>query len=72
MIKGQGTMVIGASFSPDGKRLIFGSGNGTVTLWDAATGQEMLTLKGQLGRVNSVSFSPDGRRLATASGSARR
>ena len=36
-------------------------------VWDAATGQEILTLKGHTGRVTSVAFSPDGKRLASAS-----
>ena len=36
-------------------------------VWDAATGQEVLTLKGHTGMVTSVAFSPDGQRLASAS-----
>jgi len=39
----------------------------TVKVWDAATGQETLTLKGHISQVNSVAFSPDGQRLASAS-----
>ena len=39
----------------------------TVKVWDATSGQEMLTLKGHTDRVRSVAFSPDGKRLASAS-----
>ncbi|MFM9960467.1 MAG: WD40 repeat domain-containing protein [Planctomycetaceae bacterium] len=35
-------------------------------LWDAASGQETLTLKGHTGGVVSVTFTPDGKRLASA------
>ena len=39
---------------------------GEVKVWDAATGQETLTLKEHTGGVTSVAFSPDGQRLAAA------
>jgi hypothetical protein len=55
------------AFSPDGKWLATRSFDGTVKLWDAATGQELLTLKGYSDVVTSVTFSPDGKRLATGS-----
>jgi WD40 repeat protein len=40
---------------------------GEVKVWDAKTGEEVLTLKGHTASVNGVCFSPDGWRLATAS-----
>ncbi len=59
--------IYSVAFSPDGKRLVTGSTDHTVTVWDSATGQELLTLRGHSSDVSSVAFSPDGKRLATAS-----
>ena len=34
------------AFSPDGRRIVSGSGDKTLKVWDATSGQETLTLKG--------------------------
>src|SRR5206468_1601760 len=39
----------------------------TVKVWDAATGEERLTLAGHSNWVNSVAWNPDSTRLASAS-----
>jgi WD40 repeat protein len=62
-----------AVFSPDGKTLVtdnaYGSSaDGTVTLWEVATGQVRCTFKGHRGSVRAVAFSPDGTMLATGGG----
>jgi WD40 repeat protein len=56
-----------ASFSPDGTRIVTASSDHTAQLWDAATGEELTTLRGHEGPVWSASFSPDGTRIVTAS-----
>jgi tetratricopeptide (TPR) repeat protein len=55
------------AFSPDSRRIASGSLDGTVRVWDAAGGQELLSLQGRSGQVHGVAFSPDGGRLASLS-----
>ena len=65
---------LAVAFSPDGKLLATGYGNGYVRLWNPATGQAIgsplladNSPQGQRG-VGAVAFSPDGKLLATAGG----
>lgn len=70
-----GTSLIGhtdtvssAAFSPDSRRIVTGSWDDTLRLWDAATRQPIGgPLTGHTGRVISVAFSPDGRLIASGS-----
>jgi tetratricopeptide (TPR) repeat protein len=54
------------AYSPDGRRLVSAGFDGTVKVWDAVTGQELLSLKGHTGGANGVAYSSDGRCLASA------
>jgi WD40 repeat protein/uncharacterized caspase-like protein len=54
------------AFSPDGKQILSGSGDGTVKLWDTESGREIRTF-GHTGRVNSVAFSPNGKQALSCS-----
>ncbi|MFC1761786.1 protein kinase [Planctomycetota bacterium] len=55
------------AFSPDGKSLASGNSDGTVTVWEAATGAEVRTLTGHKEGVESLALSPDGKRIASGS-----
>jgi WD40 repeat protein len=55
------------AFSSDGARALSGSSDGTLKLWDAASGHELRTFTGHTSWVNSVAFSPDSARALSGS-----
>ena len=67
VIVGHSDCVQSVSFSPDGTRIVSGSMDNTVRLWDAVTGAHLQTLKGHSDEVQSVSFSPDGTNIVSRS-----
>lgn len=60
-------MVFGVAFSPRGSLLAAGLLDGTVRLWDVASGQVVQILQGHSDLVGQVVFSPDGGLLASGS-----
>jgi WD40 repeat protein len=74
--KAHATEVGAVAFSPDGTRVLSGTGvfdfdrqrwtSGELKGWDAATGQPVQTFDGHTGQVASLAFSRDGALLASA------
>src|SRR5262249_30624539 len=51
--------------APDGRWLAAGVFDGTVRIWDVASGRERIALTGHIRQVYAVAVAPDGRWLAT-------
>jgi WD40 repeat protein len=55
--------VLACAVAPDGRRVISGSLDGTLRIWDLEDGRTLATLDGQHGGVSSCAVTPDGRRV---------
>ncbi|KAE9403383.1 WD40 repeat-like protein [Gymnopus androsaceus JB14] len=67
-LQGHDGGVYSVAFSHDGTRIVSGSSDKTVRIWDATTGAQMGDpLQGHDHYVNSVAFSHDGTRIVSGS-----
>ena len=57
----------GVQLTPDGKRVFSGSYDGTVAVWDAASGERLRRLAGHDNGVRYVAVTPDGKYGLSAS-----
>ena len=66
-LEGHSEGVSGVAVTPDGRRAVSASWDGTLNVWDLDTGRELRTLEGHLGSVNGVAVTPDWKRAVSAS-----
>jgi WD40 repeat protein len=67
-LKGHASAVSAVAISPDGKRVVTGSYDRTVRIWDIKTAQELISFRNHNSWIclDSIAFSADGRLLMTA------
>jgi WD40 repeat protein len=67
LLSGHRDKAVSLAFSPDGTKLISGSGDTSAIIWDVETGTPLHRLQGHPDFIYAVGFTPDGARAVTAS-----
>ncbi|WP_293067084.1 MULTISPECIES: caspase family protein [unclassified Moorena] len=67
LLQGHTSFVTDIAFSPDGKKILSGSDDNTVRLWDTETGQLLYKLEGHTSFVTAIAFSSDGKKILSGS-----
>jgi WD40 repeat protein len=68
ILRGHTGPVFSVAVTPDGARIVSGSRDRSVRVWDARTGTELAVLKGHIAWISSVALTSDGARIVTGSG----
>lgn len=63
--RGHSDEVNSLAWSPDGTRIVSGSGDGTAQVWDVRTGETLVIYRGHTANVEAVAWSPDGSLIAS-------
>jgi hypothetical protein len=64
-LTGHTNIITSARFSPDGKRLLSASYDGTVRIWDVKSGKELKQIQAHKPNAYCAAFSPDGKRIVS-------
>ncbi|MBI5426878.1 MAG: hypothetical protein HZA02_01215 [Nitrospinae bacterium] len=59
------TNIFSLAFSPDGKSISSGNGDGRMRSWEVATGKHLRTLGNEFWPITSLAYSPDGKFLVS-------
>jgi WD40 repeat protein len=66
-LEGEGSTIVDAAFSPDGKLIVSTSNDGKARIWDSKTGTLVKLLEGHSDRISGVAYCPKGNYVATIS-----
>jgi WD40 repeat protein len=64
---GHGGRIAACAVTPDGRRVVSASSDGTLRVWDLETGRPLTTMAGHTSDVNACAVTLDGRRVVSAS-----
>ena len=67
ILSGHTNWVWACAVTPDGRRVMSGSSDRTLKVWDLQSGQELATLSGHKREVRACAVTPDGRRVVSGS-----
>jgi WD40 repeat protein len=67
VLRGHRRLATSLQFSPDGHTVVSGEEDGSIRLWDVASGKELHRWEGHRDAVTCLAFSPDGRTVVSGS-----
>ncbi len=66
VLRGHESGVLCVAITPDGKKIVSGSRDKTIRIWDLETGKELKVLSGHTDAVYSVAITPNGKQIVSA------